>query len=196
MSLSSQHSSVNVFRLNLLDLSRCSRRDTDYSCVRTPWKTHVCLLVSLSSTSKLIGVSVLSEVMYVNLYGNSATLQTLYLLQGKLGKSARRSLHADEGLQISNSGSTQSYLLALPSLHRWQARSWDRSSTIPVSVCISYTVIWLTPVVVMKSIVDSNREVLKDPVGTRIVRRLARSLLDISSSSFFYPVERLDRSAI
>lgn len=56
--------------------------------------------------------------------------------------------------------------------------------------------IGLTPAVVMKSIVDSNREVLKDPVGTRIVRRLARSVFDISSSSFFYPVERLDRSAI
>lgn len=75
--------------------------------------------------------------MYVNLYGNSATLQTLYLLQGKFAISARIDSIAHEGLQISNLGSTRSFLLAILSLRRYQARSLDQYSTIPVSVDMS-----------------------------------------------------------
>ncbi|EIM86534.1 OPT oligopeptide transporter [Stereum hirsutum FP-91666 SS1] len=83
------------------------------------------------------------EVMYVNLYGNSATLQTLYLLQGKLDKSARRNLKLGQYTK-------------LPPRFTFLAQM---AGSIVGSI-FNYTM--------MKSIVDSNREVLKDPVGTRI----------------------------
>ncbi|KAH9924206.1 OPT oligopeptide transporter [Fomitopsis serialis] len=73
-------------------------------------------------------------VMYVNLYGNSTTFQTLYMLQDlKLGQYTKLPPRATFAAQMLGS---------------------------IVGSIFNYTM--------MRSIVDANREVLKDPTGTRV----------------------------
>ncbi|EPS96475.1 OPT oligopeptide transporter [Fomitopsis schrenkii] len=73
-------------------------------------------------------------VMYVNLYGNSTTFQTLYMLQDlKLGQYTKLPPRATFAAQMLGS---------------------------IVGSIFNYTM--------MRSIVDENREVLKDPTGTRV----------------------------
>lgn len=74
------------------------------------------------------------------------------------------------GSQISNSVNTLRYHRELLSLHRWQALLSDLYSTTQVRLCsCTFTLLANFHVQVMITIIKNNREVLLDPVGTRVV---------------------------
>lgn len=118
--------------------------------------------------------------MYVNLYGNSTAYQTLYMLQGEPCIAVVHStlrLRTGTGSHRSQAGPVHQAPSAIDlcGTDDWVDRGLDlqlHQYAFPPLVFSLRGNELVMPV--MKSIVTNNREVLKNPVGTRVVRLCAK----------------------